>query len=81
MEDNLIRMVHGKLAHLGADKLDESIRRNYWFPGKKEKIGNLVRNCIRCIMYAAPVKTTVKTLASTKKLVPFDTIHLDHFRR
>lgn len=80
MEENVIRTSHEKIAHLGTDKTYAHARRHYWFPGMKDKIERHIKNCIKCIMYAAPVRASERNLHSIKKEpVPFDTIHLDHF--
>lgn len=73
-------MVHEKIGHMGVEKTFESLHRNYWFPSMREKICKFIRNCIRCIVYSAPVRASERTLYSIeKKPVPFDTLHLDHF--
>lgn len=74
MEGNIIRLIHEKLAHL------ERIREQYWFPKSREKVKNFIGNCIKCIMYAAPVRSTEQNLYSIPKApIPFDTIHIDHY--
>lgn len=80
MEDNIIRLVHEKLAHLGVDKCHEKMREQYWFPRQKTKTQAFINNCIKCIMYAAPVRPSEQSLYNIPKTPePFDTLHLDHF--
>lgn len=80
MVNNVIRLVHEKICHLGKEKTFEQLRRYYWFPNMRDKIEKFIRNCIKFIMYAAPVRATERTLYSIeKKPIPFDTLHLDHF--
>lgn len=69
-----------KIGHLAVEKTQEKIHRHYWFPDMKKKIESFIRNCIKCITYAAPVRTAERRLYCIKKEpVPFDTIHMDHF--
>lgn len=80
MENNVIRLIHEKIGHMAIDKTYEKMHRHYWFPEMRKKIGSFIRNCIRCIIYAAPVRTAERRLYCIKKEpVPFDTIHMDHF--
>lgn len=80
MEENVIRITHEKICHRTGEKTYETLKRNYWFDSKKPKIERFIRNCIRCIMCSPPVRITERNLHSVpKKLVPFDTIHVDYF--
>lgn len=80
MEENIIRVSHEKVAHLGVEKTFEFISRHYWFPTMRSKIEQHIKNCIPCIVYAAPVRASERNLYSIKKEpIPFDTIHIDHF--
>ena len=63
MEQNVIRMIHEKICHLGVEKTCNQIRKNYWFPGIR-----------RCIMYSAPVLMNIIYIAFLKVqflLIPF----------
>lgn len=80
MEDNVIRLIHEKIGHLGIEKSCSQLRKHYWFPNMKDKVERFIRNCIRCIMYSAPARLSEHTLHNIPKIpIPFDTIHLDHF--
>lgn len=80
MEDNIIRLTHEKLAHQSVDKCCNQIKMQYWFPNMKNKVEIFIRNCIRCLVNAAPLRTNERNLHSIeKKPIPFDTIHVDHF--
>lgn len=80
LQDNVIRMVHEKIGHLGVDKCYDQIRKYYWFDHMRDKIERFTRNCIKCILYSAPVRCNEHNMFSIpKKPVPFDTLHLDHF--
>lgn len=80
METNIIRIIHEKIGHLGADKCYDQIRLHYWFPAMHRKIQSFIKNCLRCIMHTPPVRLHERKLHSIPKApVPFDTLHIDHF--
>lgn len=80
MEENVIRLIHEKIGHQSVDKSCDQIRMHYWFPKMHSKVEKYIRNCIKCIMYATPTRSSERSLYSIpKEPVPFDTIHLDHF--
>lgn len=79
MENNVIRLVHEKLGHLGVEKCYEQLRVHYWFPGMQNKIKSYIENCVRCIMHSTPSRRHERTLHSIPKApIPFDTVHIDH---
>lgn len=80
MELQLIQSTHEKIGHFGSSKCFEKIKSRYWFPSMRAKVDSFVKNCIKCIIYSAPNRTSERTLYSIpKKPLPFDTIHIDHF--
>lgn len=80
MEENVVRLVHEQIGHLGVDKCYDQIRLNYWFPSMHRKISSVIQNCIRCVMHTAPRRVNERTLHSIpKNPVPFDTLHIDHY--
>lgn len=80
LQDNIIRTIHEKIGHLSVEKTVQKIRDCYWFTDMREKVTVFIRNCVKCIMYAAPVRACERELHSIpKQPTPFDTIHLDHF--
>lgn len=80
MEENVIRMIHEKICHLGINKTCDQLRKNYWFENMQSKVEKFIKNCIRCIMCSPPVRINEQNLYSiSKKPIPFDTIHVDHF--
>lgn len=80
MEDNIIRIAHEKIAHMGVDKCCEQMKLHYWFPNMRPKTQKFIENCVKCLMYAAAVRPSEQNLYSIPKTpVLFDTIHLDHF--
>lgn len=79
MINNVIRWTHEKIGHLGVDKCCSEIKKHYWFPLMKTRVHNFIRNCLKCIVYSAPVRTNKRKMFSIPKVpVPFDTIHIDH---
>lgn len=46
----------------------------------REKVNQFIRNCLKCIYYSVPPRSNERNLCSiSKKPVPFDTVHIDHF--
>lgn len=80
MEDNVIRVVHEKLAHQSVDKCYAKLSEQYWFPQMRSKIRAFIDRCVKCIMHAAPVRISEQNLYCIPKApIPFDTIHIDHY--
>ena len=80
MEENIIRMVHEKIGHLGTEKCYSEILKNYWFSNMREKITKFIQNCIKCIIYSVPARSNDHCLYNIpKEPIPFDTVHVDHF--
>lgn len=80
LENNIIRLIHEKIGHLGIDKCYQQIRMHYWFSKMYDKIQTYISNCITCIMHTPPRHINERQLHSIPKIpVPFDTIHIDHF--
>lgn len=80
MEENVIRMIHEKICHLGINKTCDQLKKNYWFENMQQKVEKVIRNCIRCIMCSPPARINERNLYNIpKKPIPFDTIHVDHF--
>jgi len=80
MEANVIRSAHEEYGHLGMEKTSEVILRTFWFPNLREKVKNFISNCLKCISYS-PVsgKKEGELHPIPKTLIPFDTIHIDHY--
>lgn len=79
MENNIMVRYHDGMGHIGADKMCETLRKNYWFPNLKSKATEYVRNCLKCIAYApksGKVEGLLHPIPKGKR--PFDTIHIDH---
>ncbi|XP_036325533.1 uncharacterized protein K02A2.6-like [Rhagoletis pomonella] len=80
MQENVIRMIHEKIGHLGVEKCYEQIRKACWFEHMKERINRFIQNCIKCSIYSAPARSNEHNMFSIpKRPIPFYTIHLGHF--
>lgn len=78
LDKNVLFKYH-EMGHVGADKALENISRSYWFPRMKEKVGDHVRKCLKCIVYAADSGRTPGVLHSIPKgNAPFTDLHVDH---
>jgi hypothetical protein len=79
MEDNIIRITHEKIGHQSVGKTLDQIKLSYWFPNMREKTEKFIKNCLKCLLHAAPIRSGERHLYSIpKKPIPFDTIHADH---
>lgn len=80
MEQNVIRTAHDDLGHLGLGKVFGTLIKTYWFPRMREKIGEYIANCLRCIEFSPSSGKKEGYLHSISKAnVPFDTVHVDHY--
>ena len=81
MENNIIRLIHEKIGHMGVDKTVNQIKNNYFFPKLRQKVNNYIKNCTTCIFYSPGDKSNTRNLFPIPKIpIPFDTIHIDHFK-
>lgn len=67
LENNVIRLIHEKIGHLGIEKCYQPIRFHYWFPLMNDKIETYIHNCIRCIMHTPPTRINERQLQSIPK--------------
>lgn len=78
--ENVIRLIHEEICHLGVYKTCDQLKKNYWFENMQAKVEKFIRNCIRCIMCSPSARINERHLYSIpKKSIPFDTIRIDHF--
>jgi len=79
IQEQLIRLCHEKLGHLGVDKCVDDLKDKYWFPLLRSKVESFIRNCLPCILHSVPKSVHDRTLHSIPKApIPFDTVHIDH---
>ena len=78
-EEQVIRVHHEGLCHLGVEKCYEYIKGVYWFPDMKPKIKQLISRCLKCI-YFSPIsgKTEGNLHNIDKGKTPFEFLHVDH---
>jgi len=80
MENNVIRICHDDLGHVGTRKVISNITKTYWFPEMQEKVKNYIKNCLKCIEYSPPSGRPEDFLHSIPKgNLPFQTCHIDHY--
>lgn len=80
MVNNIIRLYHDEVGHVGIDKTVQRIVDHYWFPNLKLRIKQYIENCVRCLSYSLVAdKTEGELIIYDKDTVPFQTIHIDHF--
>ena len=80
MVNNIIRLYHDEVGHVGVDKTLYGILSHYWFPNLKIKVRNYIDNCVKCLSYSiAAGKTEGEMLIYEKETIPFQTVHIDHF--
>jgi Integrase core domain. len=49
MQRDIIKQVHDQ-GHFATRKVEQILKREYWFSHMREKIERVVRNCVRCIL-------------------------------
>lgn len=77
--DNVIRICHDNMGHVGADKVVELIQNSYWFPNMKEKVKLYISKCLKCLSFTPNSGKTEGFLYPIPKgNLPFNTIHIDH---
>lgn len=79
LEDNVIRSCHDQMGHFGVDKVQNLIKKVYWFPKMKEKIKSFIQKCLICIQFSPNSGKVEGDLHNIPKgKLPFETIHIDH---
>ena len=79
MIDSVIYKFHDDFGHFGIDKVEELIRRSFYFSGMRKKLCEHIKNCVVCIRYTPKRKKYDGELHIFEKgNLPFDTIHVDH---
>lgn len=58
----------------------DRFKQNYWIPSCREKVKKFIDCCLDCLMYATPASVNERNLHMiSKRPVPLDTVHIDHF--
>lgn len=50
MQSEIVRQPHENNGHFGVLKVEEIIKRQYYFENMKEKIASHIKNCVVCIL-------------------------------
>lgn len=80
MINNVIRIYHDDMGHVGRDKTIKGIMEHYWFPCLKMKVCQYINNCIKCLSYSMVIEGSRDSMQIVEKdKVPYKTLHLDHF--
>jgi len=78
MQYGLIRQVHER-GHFGPDKTQKLLLMDYWFKGMRQKVEDVIRSCINCIVAERKTGKSDDWLHPIPKGDrPFDTYHVDH---
>lgn len=80
MVNNIIRIHHDKMGHIGIDKTIQSILKHYWFACMKVRVKQYLDNCVKCLsnsIAAGKQEGEMEIIDITP--VPMYTLHADHF--
>lgn len=73
---NILPMMHERVGHQSVDKIEM----HYWFPRMNSKVEKFIKNCVKCIIYAAQYEIQNETSTvfqlSHFHLTPFIWINL-----
>ena len=79
MIESVIYKFHDEFGHFGVDKVEELIRRSFYFSFMRKRLLEHTKNCIICIRFTPKSKKYDGKLNLFEKYtIPFDTIHVDH---
>ncbi|CAL1689693.1 unnamed protein product [Lasius platythorax] len=80
MINNIIRIHHDEMGHVGVEKTIYGILSHYWFPCMKVKVKEYIDNCVKCLSYSVlSGKPEGEMQIFEKETSPFKTLHIDHF--
>lgn len=80
MINNVIRIYHDEMGHVGIDKTVHGILGHYWFPNLKLKVRLHLENCVKCLSYSITAgKPEGELQILEKDVVHCKTLHIDHF--
>lgn len=80
MIQDVIRMCHDEIGHVGPEKTIDLINKTYWFPGMRVRVKDYISNCVKCLTYSVPTgKVEGKLHVYEKGSRPFETLHIDHY--
>lgn len=80
MINNVIRIYHDDMGHVGIDKTIRGILGHYWFPNLKIKTRQYIDNCVKCLTYSISAgKPEGELQIFFKDSMPMQNVHIDHF--
>ena len=74
---SLIREVHKGLKHEGRNKVENYLKKYFYFKNMKIKVGEEIGNCIECKMYKDHVNKNVAPHGVIKTTDPEELVCLD----
>lgn len=78
MQHEIIKLTHDK-GHFAVRKVEQLLKKEFWFARMREKIEKVVRNCVSCIIAERKGGKQEGWLHSLPKgTTPLDIYHLDH---
>lgn len=54
MINNIIRIYHDEVGHVGIDKTMQGILNMYWFPCMKQHVTEYIQNCVKYMIVNIP---------------------------
>ena len=76
---SVIYKFHDEFGHFGVDKVEELIKRSFYFSEMRKRLIVHIKNCVVCIRYTPKQKKYDGMLNLYEKgKIPFYTIHIDH---
>jgi len=78
MQREIIKQIHDQ-GHFATRKVEQLLRKEFWFTGMREKVEKVIRNCIPCILAERKSGKQEGWLHNLPKgSTPLDTYHLDY---
>jgi len=80
MINNIIRIHHDEIGHVGIDKIIQGILKHYWYTCMKVRVKQYLDNCVKCLsnsIAAGKQEGEMEIVDITP--IPMHTLHADHF--
>jgi len=78
LRESLLRAYHDNNAHIGRERLYETLKAKYYFPQMNTSVQEYVTTCKVCQETKTPPHRRKAPLSPLPIVPPFDRIHLDH---
>lgn len=80
MINEVIRIHHDELKHVGIDRTIHSILSHYWFPCMKLRVRQYIDNCVKCLTFSiASDKSEGEMIIVENQTALLQTLYVDHF--